>query len=50
MALDQRAMEEAEAEAWEDLGQSLSHDLRPFNCTWVHISRGDVLFTEERQL
>lgn len=50
MAPNQRTLEEAEAETWENLGQSLSHDLRPFNCTWVHISRGDVFSTEEQQL
>lgn len=50
MAPNQRTLEEAEAETWENVGQSLSHDLRPFSCTWVHISRGDVFSTEEQQL
>lgn len=50
MALNQQSLEEAEAEAWEDLGQGHSHDLRPFNCTWVHTSQGDVFSVEQRQL
>lgn len=50
MAPNQWTLEEAEDEAWENFGQSLSYDLRPFNCTWVHISRGAVFSTEEQQL